>query len=80
MKRSLLDMSQGGAYAHNLFGGKTRNRPEPNRETPYHPAHSTTVAGLAVTTGGDNRFYNNIFVGDGQTPSAEQKGNLEKLD
>jgi alpha-L-arabinofuranosidase len=53
---SLLDMSQGGAYAHNLFAGKITNRPEPDRETPYHPAHSTTVAGLAVTTGGDHRF------------------------
>jgi alpha-L-arabinofuranosidase len=37
---SLLDMSQGGAYAHNLFAGRITNRPEPDRETPYHPAHS----------------------------------------
>jgi len=77
--RSLLDMSQGGAYAHNLFGGRISNRPEPSRETPYHPAHSTTVAGLAITTGGDDRFYNNLFVGNGELPSAEQKGNLQEL-
>jgi hypothetical protein len=77
--RSVLDMSQGGAYAHNLFGGRITNRPEPSRETPYHPAHSTTVAGLAVTTGGDDRFYNNLFVGDGQPLSVEQKGNLKEL-
>ncbi|MFO1500982.1 MAG: right-handed parallel beta-helix repeat-containing protein, partial [Verrucomicrobiota bacterium] len=36
---SLLDMSEGGAYAHNLFAGKIISRPEPSRETPYHPAH-----------------------------------------
>ncbi|MBN2477150.1 MAG: carbohydrate-binding protein [Pirellulales bacterium] len=73
---SLLDMSEGGAYAHNLFGGRIVNCPEPNRETPYHPAHTTTVAGLAVTTGGDDRFYNNVFVGDGETVPESQRGDL----
>ena len=63
----LLDMSEGGAYVHNLFAGKITNRPEPSRETPYHPAHSTTVAGLATIKGGDDRFYNNIFVGNGES-------------
>jgi hypothetical protein len=76
---SVLDMSQGGAYVHNLFAGRITNRPEPSRETPYHPAHSTTVTGLATTTGGDNRFYNNVFVGDGETPSAAKRGNLKEL-
>ena len=76
---SLLDMSEGGAYVHNLFAGKLVNRPEPNRETPYHPAHTTDVAGLAVTTSGDDRFYNNVFVGNGETPSDEQKGNLTEV-
>lgn len=64
---SLLDMSQGGAYAHNLFAGQIISRPELRRETPFHPAHSTTVAGLVNIKGGDNRFYNNVFVGDGAT-------------
>ena len=63
---SLLDMSEGGAYAHNLFAGKIISRPEPSRETPFHPAHSTTVAGLVTIRGGDNRFMNNIFVGRGE--------------
>ena len=26
--------------SHNLFAGRITNRPEPGRETPYHPAHS----------------------------------------
>ena len=76
---SLLDMSEGGAYAHNLFAGKITNRPEPSRDTPYHPAHSTTVAGLVKTTGGDDRFYNNLFVGDGQTLTPERRGNVKEL-
>ena len=62
---ALLDMSEGGAYAHNLMTGKIISTEEPQRETPYHPAHSTTVAGLVNIKGGDNRFFNNIFVGDG---------------
>lgn len=76
---SVLDMSEGGAYGHNLFAGKITNRPEPDRETPYHPAHSTRVAGLATIHGGDDRFYNNLFVGPGTVPTAAQKGNLKEL-
>jgi hypothetical protein len=76
---SLLDMSEGGAYVHNLFTGKITNRPEPSRDTPYHPAHRTTVAGLAKTTGGDNRFLNNLFIGTGALTPAAQRGNLKEL-
>ena len=76
---NVLDMSEGGAYAHNLFAGNITNRPEPGRETPYHPPHSTTVAGLATIKGGDDRFYINLFVGDGETLTAERKGNLKEL-
>lgn len=62
---SLFDMSEGGAYAHNLFTGQIISRPEPSRVTPYHPAHSTAVAGLVDIKGGDDRFYSNILVGKG---------------
>ncbi len=60
---SLQDWSEGGAYVHNLMTGRIVSRPEPNRSTPYHKAHSTALAGLTTTKGGDDRFYNNIFVG-----------------
>ena len=67
--RSLLDWSQGGAYVHNLFTGRIVLRPELRRETPFHRAHSTEVAGLRNIQGGDDRFYNNIFISsDGLTP------------
>ncbi len=61
-EKSLNDMSQGGAYVHNLMAGRIVSRPELTRYTPYHPAHSTAVAGLSRTEGGDDRFYNNLFV------------------
>jgi alpha-N-arabinofuranosidase len=70
---ALLDMSQGGAYAHNLFVGRMVTTEEPTRQTPYHPAHSTTVAGLSAIKGGDNRFFNNIFVGTGGSPGEVSK-------
>jgi len=60
---SLNDMSEGGAYAHNLITGQIHSRPELGRSTPYHRAHSTAIAGLSNTKGGDNRFHNNIFIG-----------------
>ena len=62
---SLLDVSEGGAYVHNLFTGRIISQPEPTRSTPYHKAHTTALAGLSKIQGGDNRFHNNIFVGEG---------------
>jgi alpha-L-arabinofuranosidase len=70
---ALLDMSEGGAYAHNLFAGRIITTEEPTRQTPYHPAHSTTVAGLSAIKGGDNRFLNNLFVGTGGSPGEVSK-------
>jgi alpha-N-arabinofuranosidase len=72
-RTSLLDMSEGGAYAHNLFVGKIVTTEEPTRQTPYHPAHSTKVAGLSAIKGGDDRFYNNLFVGTGGSPGEVAK-------
>ena len=60
----LEDWSQGGAYAHNLFAGTIERRPEPNRETPYLLPRRTVVAGLSDIAGGDDRFLNNVFVGE----------------
>lgn len=62
---TLRDWSEGGAYAHNLIGGKIVSQPELKRETPVHPAHKTKVAGLINIRGGDNRFHNNLFIGPG---------------
>jgi len=70
---SLLDWSEGGAYVHNLMTGKIISRPEPRRSTPYHPAHSTALAGLSNIKGGDNRFYNNILVSVGESSAGTGK-------
>ena len=60
---SFENMSQGGAYVHNLVLGNTLHRNVLNRSTPYHFAHSTALMGTSFIYGGDDRFYQNIFVG-----------------
>jgi alpha-N-arabinofuranosidase len=70
--RSLLDVSEGGAYVHNLFAGPLEPHPELNRDTPFHKAHSTEVAGLRRTEGGDDRFFNNLFVGNSGLPAYDK--------
>ena len=61
---ALDNHAQGGAYINNLIRGKMVQAKMLDRATPYHIPHSTEVAGFAVTFGGDDRFYNNIFIGD----------------
>lgn len=59
---AIRDWSEGGAFVHNLIAGQIVLS-TPTRTTPYHPAHSTQVVALKAITGGDDRFFNNIFVG-----------------
>ena len=58
---SILNASQGTAHVHNLITGKIILRPVPNRFTPYHFAHSTSVKGLMTILTGDDRYFNNIL-------------------
>jgi len=60
---TLASWSQGGAYVHNLIGGSIRSNGYDDRTTPFHKPHSTEIAGLHDNPRGDDRFYNNIFVG-----------------
>lgn len=57
-------LSQGGAYVHNLFAGKWGNW-ENGRSTPYFKPHSTEKIADHDMYVGDDRFYNNVFVGNG---------------
>ncbi|MGO1988214.1 hypothetical protein [Mammaliicoccus vitulinus] len=60
---ALDNHAQGGAYINNIIHGEIVHRLMLDRATPYHVPHSTLVAGFAPVYGGDDRFYNNIFVG-----------------
>lgn len=62
------NMAQGGAFVHNLFAGRFVIQSEKNRVTPYHFPHETAMAGYSNITGGDDRYFNNIFLGDQDSP------------
>jgi hypothetical protein len=70
---SLRDWSEGGAYLHNLFAGNIEVRPQ-DRFTPFHKPHSTDLAGHKQTECGDNRFYNNIFIGGAHETATFKSG------
>ena len=60
-EKSIINVSQGTAYLHNLITGNILMRLAPSRFTPYHFPHSTAIAGLMGINHGDDHFYNNIF-------------------
>lgn len=65
LQRSVLDMSQGGTYAHNLFMGGIMLRDELERDTPFMAPNSTQVIGLKPIKGGDSHYYNNVLINRG---------------
>jgi len=59
---NLWNLSTGSAFINNLFAGQICRGTENERFTPYHYPHSTKVAGIMTTQGGDDRYYNNVFI------------------
>jgi alpha-N-arabinofuranosidase len=70
-------LSQGGAYVHNLFAGKWGNWYD-SRATPYFKPHSTEKIADHKMDIGDDRFYNNLFIGNGAEPLQIVKGKNQK--
>jgi alpha-N-arabinofuranosidase len=62
---TLLSVSQGGAYVHNLMAGKLQIVPYDARQTPFHKAHSTALAGMHDNPFGDDKYFNNLLAGPG---------------
>ena len=70
---SFDNIAQGGAFINNLICGSMRREPVMDRATPYHYPHSTTPLGYAFVYGGDDRWFNNIFVGDVPTYTEQSR-------
>lgn len=70
---SIRTQSEGGAYLHNLVAGVVHMWPDLNRFTPYFLPHSTNIAALTTIISGDDRFYNNIFIGKGESSNQNSK-------
>ncbi len=64
---SFENASQGGAYLHNLVLGNMKHWTVLDRSTPYHFPHMTQIMASSFIYGGDDRFYQNIFVGGAPT-------------
>ena len=64
--KAIRNQSEGNAFVNNLIAGGIYMWPDPNRFTPYFMSHSTDIAGLTTIFSGDDRFYNNIFIGNGE--------------
>jgi len=58
--------SRGWIIENNIIAGFIWCTPETSRLTPYHRAHSTELAGLVSTSGGDDRFLNNLITTDAE--------------
>ena len=70
--RALRMNAQGIAVFNNLIAGTTYVHCSTSRFTPYHVPHSTKIKGFFNSTGGDVRFYNNIFIAsDAETKESE---------
>ncbi|MEE8824577.1 hypothetical protein LASUN_05410 [Lentilactobacillus sunkii] len=61
---AINEYSQGGAYVNNLIAGEVSIQSVLNRTTPYHQPHSTIIKGYACVYGGDDRYFNNLFVAE----------------
>jgi hypothetical protein len=80
---AIRDSSQGGAFLHNLIGGRVIQASVLERFTFYHFPHSTQVAGLMTIAGGDTRYRNNICLaaaeclprGSGEQDVVDDDGN-----
>ena len=70
---SIRTQSEGGAYVHNLITGVVYMWPDPNRFTPYFLPHSTDMAALTTISSGDDRYFNNVFVGSGDKKPKESR-------
>ena len=68
-QRSILIDSKGLAIVHNLITRSFEIFPYDGRNTPFHKAHSTELAGLHDAPGGDHRLYNNLFTGSVNLPA-----------
>ena len=70
------NLSEGGAYVHNLIAGEIILQKVLDRSTPFHNPHSTTILGLSPTTLGDDRYYNNLFLAPGDSLASDQWSGL----
>ena len=73
----LDNVAQGGAYINNLICGTMRKIPIMDRSTPYHYPHSTVPLSTAFVYSGDDRWFQNIFIGGTKTYTEESRNGTD---
>ena len=73
---SITTRSQGGAFLHNLTTGTIESYGD-LRFTPYHLPHSTEIIGFSAISSGDDRYYNNVIVGNKNDSNKKNNYGLE---
>ena len=63
---------QGIAFFNNILSSNIKVGASPERYTPYHHPHSTKIKGLFNNTGGDCKYYNNVFLANGLKASGSK--------
>lgn len=71
---SLLVNAQGLAIFNNIMNGRVKFSSSYDRYTPYHEPHSTQIKGLFNNSGGDAKYYNNIFLSNSSKGDAKVAG------
>ena len=74
------NIAQGGAYLHNLCCGTMRREDVLDRSTPYHFPDTIEVAGTTVVYSGDDRIYQNVFLGGAVTYTEQSLHGTEGYD
>lgn len=73
-EKNITNCSQGGAFIHNIFFGTNNKTPCLHRNTPYHGNHTTKIAGYSCIYGDDDRWYQNIFLGQSSETGEKRFG------
>jgi alpha-N-arabinofuranosidase len=78
--KTLLSVSQGGAYVHNLIAGAIQSIAFDARQTPFLKAHSTDLSGMHDNPFGDDKYFNNLFIGPADLSLYDQAPLAVKMD
>jgi hypothetical protein len=73
------NQSEGTAFINNLIGGSVYVWPDKERFTPYFVPHTIDMAGLSIILSGDERYYNNVFIGTDIKNPENFKNGLEGI-
>ena len=77
---SLDNIARGGAFINNLICGTMRREQVLNRATPYHYPYSAVLMSTTFVYGGNDRWFQNIFVGGASVYTEQSRSGTDYYD